>query len=384
MMDLLQSLGEGLEVAAPRKPADERAARFSRAYRCSCGNPVFFANTQCLACGSQLGYFPAEGRIAALDPDHPWRVQGRPEQLKFCANRQTAAACNWMVFATNPDMHCVACRLNRTTPDLSDPDNVPYWRALEDAKRRMVSQLIAMGLPVRSKVSEDPEHGVMFDFLRSPKNGPQVMTGHASGLITINVEEADDAKREAIRNSMREPYRSLLGHFRHEIGHYYWDRLIWDTPWLESFRTLFGDERASYADALKRNYEEGPPADWALAHISAYATMHPWEDWAETWAHYMHIIDSLGTALGFGVDLGHDEGHVRPFGCEALYAPQDPGADRFLKLLNGWLRMTVLLNELARSMGELDFYPFVMAGPVVAKLQFIQMVVTGARTAPEL
>src|SRR5262249_32771116 len=152
---------------------------------------------------------------------------------------------------------CVACRLNRTTPDLSDPDNVRYWAALEAAKRRLVSQLLAMGLPVRSKAREDPEHGVMFDFLRAPKGGPPVMTGHASGLITINAEEADDAKREATRHAMREPYRSLLGHFRHEIGHYYWDRLIWDTKWLEPFRALFGDERASYAEALKRNYEQG-------------------------------------------------------------------------------------------------------------------------------
>jgi hypothetical protein len=387
MMDLLQSLGEELDVAAQRRMVDERVTRHNRSYHCSCGALVFLANTQCLTCESLLGYLPDEGRIAALYPDpapDAWRVQGRPEQLKFCANRQTAAACNWMIFTTNPSSHCAACRLNRTIPDLSDADNLRYWRVIEAAKRRLVSQLIAMGLPVRSKVSEDPERGVMFDFLRSPKNGPQVMTGHASGLITINVEEADDGKRETIRNAMHEPYRSLLGHFRHEIGHYYWDRLVWDTAWLENFRALFGDERASYAEALRRNYEQGPPADWAMSHISAYATMHPWEDWAETWAHHMHIIDSLGTALGFGVGLEHDEGRVQPFGHEALYAPQDPGADRFLKLLNGWLRLTLLLNELARSMGEPDFYPFVMSGPVVAKLQFVNMVVTGARTAPVL
>jgi hypothetical protein len=157
-----------------------------------------------------------------------------------------------------PKIHCIACRLNRTIPDLHDPDNQRYWREIEGAKRRLVSQLLGMQLPVHSKVNEDPEQGVMFDFLRSPAGGPQVMTGHANGLITINVEEADDAKRAAIRQAMREPYRTLLGHFRHEIGHYYWDILIWDTKWLNPFRALFGDERSSYAQALKRNYEQGP------------------------------------------------------------------------------------------------------------------------------
>ena len=151
-----------------------------------------------------------------------------------------------------------------------------------------------------------------------------------AGLITINVEEADDAKREQIRHAMREPYRTLLGHFRHEVGHYYWDRLIWDSKWLEPFRQLFGDERASYAEALKRNYEQGPPADWALSYISSYATMHPWEDWAETWAHYMHVVDSLATAMGFGLDAEDIEGDIEPFGPDALYAPDDPNATRFL------------------------------------------------------
>jgi hypothetical protein len=224
----------------------------------------------------------------------------------------------------------------------------------------------------------------MFDFLRAPPGGPPVMTGHASGLITINVEEADDAKREKIRHAMREPYRTLLGHFRHEVGHYYWDRLVWDTKWLEPFRTLFGDERASYAEALKRNYEQGPPADWPQAYISSYATMHPWEDWAETWAHYMHVVDSLTTAMGFGLEPEDIEAEIVPFGKDALFAPDNPNATRFLELLNGWTQLTVVLNEMARSMGQPDFYPFVMSKPAVAKLQFIQMVVFDARTNPDL
>jgi hypothetical protein len=234
---------------------------------------------------------------------------------------------------------------------------------------------------VKSKASDDPEHGVMFDFLRSPPGGPRVLTGHASGLITLNVEEADDAVREKIRHDLREPYRTLLGHFRHEIGHYYWDRLVWDSKWLEPFRRLFGDERADYAAALKANYENGPPPDWASRFISAYASTHPWEDWAETWAHYLHVVDSLGTALGFGLDADDLEAHAVPFTRADLYAPDDPDADRFLDLLNGWIEMTMVLNELARSMGQPDFYPFVMSRPVVSKLQFVHLVVRDAREA---
>jgi hypothetical protein len=387
MADVLQGLARKSGAASRGETLNGRFHRHSRAYRCRCGVPLFFANTKCLTCGSQLGYLPDEGRLAALDGDpsgRVWRAQGRRDALKFCANRSAAAACNWMLYARSPNTHCVACRLNLHVPDLGVPENVEYWRSIEGAKRRLVSQLLAMDLPVRSKVCEDPEHGVAFDFLRPQKNGPPVLTGHSHGLITMNIEEANDATREAIRHAMREPYRTLLGHFRHEIAHYYWELLICDTLWLEPFRDLFGDERASYAEALRRNYEQGPPAGWPDHFISSYATMHPWEDWAETWAHYMHVIDSLGTAIGYGFDLMRDEGRVQAFGPDALYAPDDSRAERFLQLLNGWVRMTVLLNELARSMGERDFYPFVMSKPVVAKLQFVQMVVADARTTPRL
>ena len=387
MSDVMERPKEAHRPSEDAKAEELRLTCFSRAYRCRCGNPLFFANTLCLRCRSPLGYLPDEGRIAALDPGPEpgtWRAEGRAEPLKFCGNRASAADCNWMMLAANPAKHCIACRLNRTLPDLNDPDNARYWEEIEDAKRRLVSQLLALGLPVRSKVDEDPVRGVMFDFLRSPKDGPRVITGHDNGLITLNVEEADDAKREAIRQSLHEPYRTQLGHLRHEIAHYYWERLIQDSEWLDPFRRLFGVERVSYAEACRRHYAEGPPANWAGAHISAYATMHPWEDWAETWAHYMHMSDGLGTAMGYGVDLQRDEGRVRPFGPDALYAPDDPFAERFLFLLNAWLRLSLLLNELARSLDAPDFYPFVLSAPIVAKLQFVQMVVADARTDPDL
>jgi hypothetical protein len=178
---------------------------------------------------------------------------------------------------------------------------------------------------------------------------------------------------------MGEPYRTLLGHFRHEIGHYYWDRLIDGTPWLEKFRELFGDERADYEAALRVNYQSGPPADWPDRFISSYASTHPWEDWAECWAHYQHLVDSLDTAMGFGMAGGNIELEIEPFSLSDLYAPEDPDAERFLAMVNGWLELITALNELARSMGHRAYYPFVMPRAVLRKLQFIQLVIRDGR-----
>lgn len=377
MASLFETLSQRLTGGKKQRNSETNP---SRVYRCRCGEPIFFRNTQCLSCKATLGYLPGEAKLVALDVDaHAGtvRADGHEGTYKTCANRETPAYCNWLVAAEEPQPLCISCRLNRTIPNLEDADNARYWSALETAKRRLVAQLLALGLPVRSKVDEDTEQGLMFDFLRSPPEGPVVMTGHDSGLITINIAEADDVEREKIKHTLHEPYRTLLGHFRHEVGHYYWDRLVRDTPWLEPFRKVFGDERASYADALKYHYETGPPPDWADSYISPYATMHPWEDWAETWAHYLHVIDSLGSALGFGLQATALETKIQPFVEADLHAPKDPGAARFLALLNSWVELILVLNELSRSLGQPDFYPFVMSKPVVAKLQLVQMIVEG-------
>lgn len=363
----------------------EQPSGRGHSYRCKCGRPVFFDNSLCLACKAPLGYEPELAEVRALEPGPntgTWRLAGQEEPAphwRRCTNFDSPAGCNWLVPITDAEPLCRACRLNRTIPDLDDEDNRRWWRVIENAKRRLVSQLLRLGLPVQSKVSEDKERGVMFDFLRSPEKGPRVLTGHASGLITLNVEEADNAKREEIRQDLHEPYRTLLGHFRHEIGHYYWDRLIAGTPWLEKFRAVFGDERHDYAVALKRNYEQGPPPDWADRHITSYASVHPWEDWAECWAHYLHVVDSLDTALGFGLRGEDVEAATEPFHVKDLYDPQAPDAQRVILLINSWVQLTTVLNELARSMGQPDFYPFVMSRTVVRKLQFIQMVVKSTR-----
>ena len=310
MADLLESLVDGLDTQS--KTRDERVARHSRSYRCRCGNHIFFDNTLCLACRSPLGLLPDEGRVAALDPGPTpgtWRVEGRSELSKFCANRDSPAACNWMMYARNPKTHCIACRLNRTIPNLDDADNARYWGKIEAAKRRLVAQLIALGLPVRSKVEEDPERGLMFDFLRSPPQGP------ARDDRPRERPDHDQRRGSRRRQARADPARRCASRIARCSGTSA-TRSATTTgtassgtrKWLEPFRQLFGDERASYAEALKRNYEQGPPADWANSYISSYATMHPWEDWAETWAHYLHVVDSLGTALGFGLDADELEG----------------------------------------------------------------------------
>ncbi len=401
---------------------------------------MFFRNSTCLICGTPLGYDceiglllplmradtppPADGEtpVALWQPWHaeantppgppvhdvPPQLETLPRQqsaplqpepvqpvtppvaapvdgpgtwqrYKRCLNLSTPASCNWLIRAEDPQAFCRACRLNRTIPDLTDPafpDNGYLWGQVEMAKRRLLSLLISMKLPVASRLTEDTERGLMFDFLRSPLNGPHVMTGHDTGLITLNVDEADDAKREAVRKAMREPYRTLLGHFRHEVGHYYWDRLVAGTSWLHGFRELFGNEQEDYVASLKRNYESGPRADWRLHFVSAYASVHPWEDWAECWAHYLHMRDAVDTALSFGLSVDRFDLEFTPFTLDALYQPAHPEAGQFLAFLNHWTRLTTMLNEMSRSMGQPDFYPFVLPREVVGKLHFIHLVVT--------
>lgn len=385
MLNIFESITRRL-VDAWR--SEEPSGRKS-AFRCRCGRPVFFRNSLCLGCHAPLGFEPDLQEVRALTEDEEsgvWTVDGQDDGVtwKRCENLDSPAGCNWLRRADEEEPLCRACRLNRTIPDLSDADNAQWWRKIENAKRRLVAQLLSLGLPVSSKVSEDLERGFMFDFLRSPKEGPRVLTGHADGLITLNVEEADDSIRERTRSLMREPYRTLLGHFRHEVGHYYWDRLVAGTPWLDKFRELFGDERQDYAASLKRNYEQGPPADWADHHISSYASVHPWEDWAESWAHYLHVVDSLDTALRFGLRGEDVEQAVEPFSVDDLYDPSVPDAQRVILLINSWVQMTTVLNELARSMGQHDFYPFVMSRPVLRKMHFVQMIVKEARGGTSL
>ncbi|CAN7480707.1 putative zinc-binding metallopeptidase [Pseudomonas brassicacearum] len=354
-------------------------SRNSKVWPCRCGQSLFFRNSQCLACLAALGYQPEQSRLTSLQPGGQagtWTLDADPQAGLFrrCANLDTAAACNWLLPDNGRDTLCIACSLNRTIPDLSIPENPERWRKVETAKRRLVAQLITFGLPVIPK-TVDENIGLAFDFIGVDPDGTPPTTGHASGLITLDIKEADDAHREYVRQQMREPYRTLLGHFRHEVGHYYWDRLVANSHWLEAFRELFGDERASYADALEQHYQQGAPLDWQTRYVSAYATMHPWEDWAETWAHYLHMMDAVDTALGFGMSAREMDFDYQPFPPETLYDAEHAGGAAFLSFVNAWIELAGMLNELSRSMGQPDFYPFVVPAAVITKLHFIHLVI---------
>ncbi len=375
-----------------------------RAYRCQCGRPIFFRNSRCLNCQTALGYEPHLGLVVPLDKtedaqEELWSIIGHQTggvaqpSYRRCANLLTDAKCNWLIKVSDDDLCprlCAACRLNRTIPDLSVPGNDELWHRMEVAKRRLMSQLIALGLPVASKLCEDPERGLAYDFLSPTGNGLRVLTGHDNGLMTFNLEEADDSLRERTRAEMNEPYRTLLGHFRHEVGHYYWDRLVDQTEWLVPYRELFGDERQDYDAALAANYRDGPPSDWSMRFVSAYASMHPWEDWAETWAHYLHMVDTVDTALSFGIDADNVEVDADPYDLDDLWRQNDSVDDdaAFLNLVNAWVDLSAVMNEMSRSMGQADFYPFVLPRSAIRKLHFIHCLIAAhARSdamAPEV
>jgi len=353
-------------------------------FSCSaCKHVAFFENSQCVRCGHTLAYLPDRGVLSALEndpsaepaPDGGLRFialdpAAKGSRYRLCRNYSTHAVCNWAIPEHDPNVYCPACRLNEVIPNLSEPSAVEAWRRLEIAKRRLVYTLLALGLPLESKL-EEPETGLAFAFKQDGPNGERALTGHCDGLVTINVAEADSSERESIRTKLGERYRTLLGHFRHESGHYYWDRLIKGTNLIEDFRKEFGDEQQDYDEAVKRHYAE-PHLEWYQSFVSAYATMHPWEDWAETWAHYLHMIDTLETAQAYGLAL-----KPKAIGGAVTESVTTRRVqfDSFDDLIAAWVPLTVALNSLNRSMGLPDLYPFVLADPVIAKLRFVHRVI---------
>lgn len=378
-----------------------------RTFACqSCGQPVYFENVVCNHCGATLGFLPDQLRLAALSeqadgtwvpvrptpklrrpslverlfsrrPETPDVHQGGAGPYRKCANYAEYNVCNWMVPAESDESLCPSCRPNRTIPNLAREGNLEKWYRIERGKRRLAYGLMRLGLSLRPR-DEEAGTGLAFDFLSSldAPPGVPVMTGHANGLITLNIDEADPAKRERMRVDMDETYRTLLGHFRHEIGHYYWDVLIRDGGRVERFRELFGDERADYGEALEAHYRDGPPADWQDRFITTYASSHPWEDWAETWAHYLHVTDTLETAAHFGVEVERR----LPDGTLQKADPElDPyDVADFQRVMDNWLPLSFALNSLNRSMGQQDLYPFVLSQPAIDKLAYVHGVIREA------
>jgi hypothetical protein len=378
-------------------PRPTPAPRTPRAFTCRCGRPIFFRNSRCLACGRALGYDPERAALIALDEAAPqcWReadAAATAPLYRRCRWLDTPSGCNWLVAADDRAAEiqaegdaapqCRCCRLLRTLPDLGLADNVAWFSRIELARRRLVSTLIGLRLPVHARAGDEPPHGLAFDLLHAPPGGPPVVTGHADGVITLDIEEADDPVREQRRTQFGEPYRTLLGHLRHETGHYYWQRLVEPGARLHDFRCVFGDERADYAAALQTHHAQGAPADWNQRHVSAYASAHPWEDWAETFAHYLHLVDTLDTARSFGLDGERVELDYEPFDAAVLGDDAKGTGGReaaaFLALVRSWMELTGVLNELSRAMGVADFYPFVLPAPAVRKLWLVHRVVAEA------
>jgi hypothetical protein len=362
-----------------------------RIFHCDhCGQAIFFENTFCGKCGHKLAYLPDLEIVASLDPASGrssevggplptlWtppipRAKGRTYRL--CGNYVNHNVCNWAIPAEQPDTLCASCQLTRVIPDLTKQENRELWCRLEIAKRRLVYSLVEFKLPLAPKSPENVM-GLEFRFVGDPAGGPRILTGHEDGVITVNITEADDVERERARVSMHEPYRTLLGHFRHEIGHYYWDRLIKGTSSLDAFRQRFGDEQADYNQALQTYYRDGPKPDWQQNFVSPYASVHPWEDFAETWAHYLHMSDAIETAAVCGLSLQPDRRDEPAMKIPDVKASSETPFD---KIVTDWFALTYVLNNLNRSMGLADAYPFVLPGPTIEKIRFVHDVVRNGK-----
>lgn len=348
-----------------------------RAFRCECSQILFFENWGCVICQRPVGYEPVSQSMKTCDPERG---------LVRCANGTKYGVCNWLVphdpTTGSSDLLCPSCVLTQTIPDVSDPEKVRLWGTVESAKRRMVVTLWALGIDLPTK-EQDEVKGIAFDIVSSHAD-PKVIMGHGDGVITIDLEEADDVRRMKNRQQFREASRTMLGHFRHESGHYIWDRWLRGLdeghPHLVAFRERFGDERGDYGEALKRHYSVGAPADWGERHISEYATAHPWEDWAESWNYYLHMIEGLETLKAIGFHPSKAEVQLQPFPLEVARLPSvlvsSKSRDRaFLKSLNQWVGASTALNMVARSVGEPRLSPYVLSIAVVEKLRLIHWLI---------
>lgn len=322
-----------------------------KTFRCVCENRLFFDNSQCLRCRRKVGFSTESMGLVPLEgtTDEGGRL------LAPCKNY--GRLCNWLVHPDDASDLCLGCRLNVEVPESGGQED-KLLSNVEIAKRRLIFTLLTLDLPVLPK--NEVSAGMGFALRRGTPESP-VITGHADGLITLDLNEADPAKREAMRASLGEDYRTLLGHFRHEVGHYYWNLFFVDEATLAEFREMFGDERVDYGEALAAHYAN-PRQDYQDTHVSSYATAHPWEDWAETWAHYLHIFDSWETGVTFG------------FRKEPKEAPGSVQRN-FDAHLDDWSELMIALNSMNRSMGHDDAYPFQLAPAVRKKLGFVDQTI---------
>ena len=336
----------------------------------ACGHLIYFESLQCVHCGAPQAFFADQLRVGVL----PSASAGAP-RYRACAHRHDISLCNFAVAAEDPNPLCVSCRQTEWLPDASNPANELRWAKIEVAKRRLYYTLARLGLlDPHGHGTAEPRFALLADI---PGAAP-VMTGHASGMITLNVVEADDDERARRRQALHEPYRTLIGHLRHESGHFYWDQLIASSAWLEPFRALFGYEGQDYGQALQRHYErDALDTGWRDGFISAYATAHPWEDWAETWAHYLHMVDLLETAASYATCITVPD--IPGQGQLLMRDPLATPAADFSLMQAQWVPLTLLHNSLNRSLGHGDAYPFTISAMAWNKLRFVHEVVSARR-----
>ncbi len=355
-----------------------------RVFTCTnCRNTLYFENSRCLYCEHPVGFDPVTMKMVTLKPQAGEsaffsNTADDNNVYKYCSNA-AYGVCNWLLPSGSEKGFCIACAMNRVIPALHSDINRQRWKSIEVAKHRLIHSLLRLQLPFEI-VREEKGEALLFNFMEDASTGERVMTGHDNGIITINIAEADEAALVKNKYDLGERYRTLLGHFRHESGHFYWDVLIRDSLFIKKYRQLFGDERQDYAAALATYYERGAPADWDQRFVSPYATAHPWEDWAETWAHYLHMMDTLETAWSFGIRIDPVE-LDKASGIRASILKEPYGITDFNRLIKRWLPLCFAVNSLNRSMGHADFYPFVLSPAVIEKLQFIhKLCQTGSKS----
>ncbi|MGD9996082.1 MAG: putative zinc-binding metallopeptidase [Ilumatobacteraceae bacterium] len=339
-----------------------------RIFHCDrCGAAVSFSAQRCSACGALLAYVSDARAIRVLleTPDPvTYEVAGSAGTVWRCLN--TAWGCNWVTPAESGSEWCRSCRLTRGRPDTEHPEAVEAWRVAEAAKRRLLHQLDGLSLPVEPRSASVPD-GLAFDLVYLPGEGG--ITGHLDGVVTLDLAEVDDRHRDDLRRRFDEPFRTVIGHLRHEVGHYFWGRLVARTDDLDAFRRLFGDESADYRTAIEQYYR-GATGTWDDSRfVSPYAASHPLEDWAETFAHYLHIVDATDTAIGHGLVPEPDP---------AVSSQEvGPGIDPLLRV---WRPINAALGAIADSLGATALYPFDPTGAVVGKLAFVHRQVAACAT----
>jgi hypothetical protein len=341
-------------------------------FTCVCGNLLFFENYACVKCKRTVGWCPTCKQISPLEPAAGGGFTClNPKcnaRLLKCDNYFTHNVCNRCVPAPEkpaapgaPAPVCDYCRFNHIIPNLEDPKNKDRWARVEAAKRLVLYDFDALGLRYGT-AADGVVPPLRFDFkadaslpdsrFRDTPGGEKVFTGHDNGLVTLNLREADPVAREQARVQFGEAHRTLVGHFRHEMGHYVWEVEIRGKQ-EPAFVKLFGDHNAvPYNDAMTAYYAKGPKAGWLTSYVSGYATMHPWEDWAETFANYLDLMATLETAEHGGLI-------------------KLPDRKTFDTLATAYVELGITLNELNRGVGLIDFLPEIIAGPVREKMAFI-------------